>query len=278
MIVTIDTGGTKTLISSFNHKGEMGESIKFPTPHDPKEYVKALKEAVQEKYKPKDVDVIVIAIPGVIKNNVVKWCGNLPWKNIDFGERLKDLLLGVPILIENDAKLAGLGETRSLGAKMPENALYVTISTGIGAGLISHGHIDKGMRYSEVGHMPLEYDGRVRIWEDFASGRAIVQIYKKFARDITSKRTWRQIADRMSRGFLVLIPTIQPDLIIIGGSVGTYFERYGDYLEAILKEELPPQVPCPKITQAKHPEEAVIYGCYYHGTDYLADRAAKKSR
>ena len=254
----------------------MGEAIKFPTPQNPNEYVKTLKKVVRETYDSKDVEAIVLAIPGVIKDNVVKWCGNLPWHNLDLGERLEDLLPGVPLLIENDAKLAGLGETRSMGKKMPENALYVTISTGIGAGLISGGRIDPGMRYSEVGHIPLEYDGRVRRWETFASGRAIVDVYKKFARDITSKRTWRQIADRMSRGFLVLIPTIQPDLIIIGGSVGTYFERYGDYLHAILREEMPDHIPCPKIVQAKHPEEAVIYGCYYHGTDYIADREAKK--
>ncbi|MFZ1258056.1 MAG: ROK family protein [Candidatus Saccharimonas sp.] len=271
MIVTIDTGGTKTLISSFGHDGKMGESIKFPTPHDPKEYVKMLKTVVREQYSHQQVDVIVLAIPGLIKHGVVKWCGNLPWQDINYGERLKDLLPGVPLLIENDAKLAGLGEARSL-TRIPESVLYVTISTGIGAGLITNGRINQGMRYSEVGHTPLEYDGSIRIWESFSSGRAIVEVYKKFARDITSKRTWRQIADRMSRGFLVIIPIIQPDLIIIGGSVGSYFERYGDYLKGLLHEKLPIHIPCPRIVKAKHPEEAVIYGSYYYGTDYLADQ------
>ena len=99
---------------------------------------------------------------------------------------------------------------------------------------------------------------------------AIVDAYHKFARDITSKRTWKKIADRISRGFLAVIPIIQPDIIIIGGSVGTYFERYGDYLRDILTSHLPPHIPCPKIIQARHPEEAVVYGCYYYGKDYLA--------
>lgn len=274
MIVTIDTGGTKTLVSSFGLNGKIGESIKFPTPTDPKEYIAALKDVVRTRYSERDVDVIVLAIPGVIEKGIVKWCGNLPWKNLDLGTKLRDLLPGVPIFIENDAKLAGLGETRSL-PNIPELSLYVTISTGIGGGLIFNGHIDGGMRYSEIGHIPLEYDGKVRIWESFASGSAIVRTYKKFARDITSKRTWREIADRMSRGFLVVIPTIQPDLIIIGGSVGTYFERYGDYLKDILRADLPDHIPLPKIVQAQHPEEAVIYGCYYYGKDYLANLKAK---
>lgn len=275
MIVTIDTGGTKTLISSFGRNGKMGQSIKFPTPADPDEYVRALKEAVHAQFSHAEVDVIVLAIPGVIDHGVVKWCGNLPWRNIDMGKRLKDLIPGAPLFIENDAKLAALGETRSLPT-IPVSSFYVTISTGIGGGLVVNGQLDQGMRFSEIGHIPLEYDGKVRIWESFASGHAIVDTYKKFARDITSPRTWRQIADRMSRGFLVVIPTIQPDIIIIGGSVGTYFDRYADFLTGILREHLPDHIDVPKFVQARHPEEAVVYGCYYYGKDHLARQAAQK--
>lgn len=275
MIVTIDTGGTKTLVSSFGLNGKMGQSIKFPTPVNPDEYVAQLKDIVHTQYSHAEVDVIILAIPGVIDNGVVKWCGNLPWRNIDFGKRLKNLIPGVPLFIENDAKLAALGETRSLPT-IPDSAFYVTISTGIGGGLVVNGQLDHGMRFSEIGHIPLEFDGKVRIWESFASGHAIVETYKKFARDITSERTWRQIADRMSRGFLVVIPTIQPDVIIIGGSVGSYFERYASYLTALLTERLPDHIPCPKFVKARHPEEAVIYGCYYYGKDYLTRKKTKK--
>ena len=275
MIVTIDTGGTKTLISSFNKKGEMGESIKFPTPQDPKKYITTLREVIREQFSDKPVDIIVLAIPGVVRDGVVKWCGNLPWRDVDLAKSLHDLLVGVPIVFENDAKLAGLGETR-LMSPIPNSSLYVTISTGIGAGLITNGKIDPGMRYSEVGHTPLEYDGKVQIWEEFASGHSIVRVYKKYARDIVSKRTWYQIADRLSRGFLVIIPIIQPDVIVIGGSVGVYFDRFHEYLEGLLKEHLPEHITCPKIIQARHPEEAVIYGCYYYGKDYFTDNPTKK--
>ena len=275
MIVAIDTGGSKTLISSFNAHGRKGDLSRFPTPHNPDEYVRLLKESVELLYAHEKVEVIVVAIPGVIRDGTVKWCGNLPWKNLHLADLLKDLLPGVPVLLENDAKLAGLGEARSM-ATVPETALYVTISTGIGAGLIADGKIDRGMRFSEVGRMPLEYDGVVRIWESFASGQAIVGTYRKYARDITSKRTWRQIADRMSRGFLVMIPAMQPDIIIIGGSVGTYFARYEQFLKELIKERLPEHIPCPKIIQAKHPEEAVLYGCYYYAIDSLADKKSRK--
>lgn len=275
MLVTIDTGGTKTLISSFGRDGKMGASIKFPTPGEPAEYAKTLKQVVRERYGTAHVDAIIIAMPGVIINGVVRWAPNIGkgWQNVPIHTMLHNLLPGVPVLIENDVKLAGLGEARAMHS-LPTSVMYISISTGIGIGVIENGKIDQAMRKSEAGHMFIEYDGRVRQYESFASGHAIVEVYKKFAREITSKRTWRQIADRISRGLLVLIPIIQPDVIVFGGSVGTYYERYGDYLQEILTHHLPVHIPCPKLVQAKHPEEAVVYGCYYYGIDYLADKKA----
>lgn len=277
MLVTIDTGGTKTLISSFGRDGKMGESIKFPTPGEPAEYAKALKQVVRERYSNKQVDAIVLAMPGVIDNGILRWAPNIGhgWDHVPIHHLLKDLLPGVPLLIENDVKLAGLGEARAMHT-IPTSVMYISISTGIGIGVIENGRIDKAMRKSEAGHMFIEYDGRVQRYESFASGKAIVRVYKKFAREITNPRTWRQISDRISRGLLVLIPVIQPDVIVFGGSVGTYYPRYGEFLKDILVHHLPDHIPCPKLVQAKHPEEAVVYGCYYYGVDYLADQAAQK--
>lgn len=275
MIVTIDTGGTKTLVSSFHRNGTMGRVIKFPTPAEPSQYVETLQEIVRTNYGHDAVEAIVVALPGIIKDGVAVWCENLGWSKFAAARELADLLPGVPVLIENDANLAGLAETRALNP-IPVSALYITISTGIGSGVITNGVIDPGLRASEAGHALVEYDGRVRPWESFASGQAIVKVYKKFARDIKNKRTWRQIADRISRGFLAVIPIIQPDVIIIGGSVGSYYYQYGDHLRAILKEQLPPHIPCPKIVQAQHPEQAVIYGCYYYAKDYLATTPTRR--
>lgn len=276
MLVAVDTGGTKTLVASFNRNGTLGEQIKFPTPQDPAEYTKALRSLLKETYSKEHVDAIVVALPGIVKNGVAIWCNNLKWSNFDAAKALRGVLGDhVPVLIENDANLAGLGETRML-KHTPYQSLYVTVSTGIGTGVTTEGHIDPGLRYSEGGRALIEYDGVVREWEDFASGQAIYKAYNKFARDITSKRTWDQIADRISRGFLAVIPIMQPDVIIIGGSIGTYFEKYAPQLENILKEKLPAHIPCPKFIQAKYPEQAVIYGCYYYALDNLDHIAIKK--
>ena len=269
MLVTVDTGGTKTLIASFEKNGDIGEMIKFPTPPNQDDYVALLRKTLQDTYAHLPAEALVVGLPGIVKDGVAVWCNNLGWKNFDAQQALAGVLGDTPVIIENDANLAGLSETRIL-EPTPISSLYVTVSTGIGTGIITNGHIDPGLRHSEGGRALVEFDGVIREWESFASGQAIYQAYGKYARDITSQRVWNQIADRISRGFLAAIPIIQPDVVIIGGSIGSYFEKYGNQLEAILQEKLPPHIVCPRFVQAKHPEEAVIYGCYYYALDFLA--------
>ena len=274
MIIAVDTGGTKTLIAAYDEDGNIvGTPEKFPTPPEEKDYVAALKTYLQEHFGEQEVDAVVIAIPGIIKNGVAIWCNNLKWSNFDVAKAFEGVLGDAPVWVDNDANLAGLAETRALDP-MPVSSLYVTVSTGIGSGIITNGKIDPGLSASEAGRALVEFDGAVREWESFASGKAIYNTWNQYARDITDPKIWHKISDRISRGFLAVIPIIQPETIIIGGSIGTYFDRYGDILTGILKEHLPAHIPVPKIVQAQHPEEAVIYGCYYYAVDALADRQA----
>jgi predicted NBD/HSP70 family sugar kinase len=268
MLIAVDTGGTKTLVASFSQDGTMTASVKFPTPKSTDTYLHQLHAAVMSLTTDTVPSALVVGVPGIVKDGIAIWCNHLGWKNFPIQEQLTTFFPDTPILIENDANLAGLAEARSL-SPVPRSALYITISTGIGSGMITDGKIDPGLRLSEAGRAMVEFDGMVREWESFASGSAIVKSYGKYARDITSKRVWNQIADRISRGFLILVPIIQPDIIIIGGSLGTYFAQYHDQLQALLIEKLPAHIPPPPIVQASHPEQAVIYGCYYYALDSL---------
>lgn len=271
MLVAVDTGATKTLVAIFDQRGAIHDSIRFPTPTATKQYLDELFDAITTITKGKKPTILVVGAPGVIKNGVIKWCGNLPWRDFTLQKRLEEYYPGTRVYLENDANLAGLAETRSLRT-IPTSSLYVTISTGIGTGIIEDGKINSGTRDSEGGHILTEYDGVVRTWESFASGAAIYKAYGKYARDITSKKAWKQIADRISRGFLTIIPLLQPSVIIFGGSMGTYFDQYHEQLEKLLRERLPDYIPCPRLIQARHPEHAVIYGCYYYAVGQLSTR------
>lgn len=267
MLITVDTGGTKTLIAGFDLSGKPKSEIRFATPKNTDEYITTLKAHLQETFSQTEISGIIIGVPGIVKDNIAVWCVNLGWENFDIAAALRPQF-SVPIWLENDANLAGLAETRALDP-IPADCLYVTISTGIGTGIIVNGNIEPALSSSEGGHMLLEYDGILREWELFASGRAIRETYNKYARDISDAATWEHITEKISRGFLVLIPILQPDVVVIGGSIGTYFARYAPILTKLLQEKLPPHIPCPVFQQAVHPEEAVIYGCYYYGTQKL---------
>lgn len=267
MLLTVDTGGTKTYIARFDRDGTIQKSSKFPTPDSVDDYVSLLRTTLQNEYSDQAVEALVIALPGTIRNGVAVWCDNLKWKNFDAYSAFSDLF-NTPVIIENDANLAGLAEARAL-TPIPVSSLYVTISTGIGTGFVTNGRIDPGLRHSEGGHMLLEFNDSLLEWEDFASGHAIKKHFGKYAREITEPQSWDQIADRISRGFIVTIPLVQPDVIIIGGSIGTYFEHYKNKLHEILDTKLPTHITRPSIIQAKHPEQAVSYGCYYYALDYL---------
>jgi predicted NBD/HSP70 family sugar kinase len=55
---------------------------------------------------------------------------------------------------------------------------------------------------------------------------------------------------------------VQPEVIVIGGSVGGHLSRFKDFLEKELKKFETPLIPIPPIRQAQRPDDAVLYGCY----------------
>ncbi|HEX4662132.1 MAG TPA: ROK family protein [Candidatus Saccharimonadales bacterium] len=271
MIVTVDTGATKTLIADFDVAGVKRQEARFATPKNEQEFLDTLVSTLQHAYPDASmIDAICIALPGmIIPGGILKLAPNLGWRDVAVRKQLGKYY-SCPIFIENDANLAGLAEAQAQ-PKIPKVSLYLTVSTGIGAGIIINGRLLPEHRSSEVGHMVLEYDGMLREWESFASGRAILAKYGQYARDIDSDETWNEIADMISRGLLALIPALRPDLIIFGGSIGTYFEKYQPHLESILHEHFDHlMIAVPQMVQAQHPEEAVIYGCYHYATHKLA--------
>lgn len=261
MYMAIDIGGTKTLLAAMNNDGEIVESLKFATPHDYSVFKLQLGSSL-ETMKHHDFLAGAVAAPGRIDrvNGKVIACSNLPWKNVPL---LRDIegLLDCPFVIENDTKVAGLSEALLVLHEF-KKVLYVTISTGISSGLIINGIIDPDLADSESGQMRLEHKGELRTWESFASGKAIVATYGKRASDITDETAWFAIAHNIAIGLIELIAIIQPEVIVIGGGVGSHFAKFKEPLLTELKKYQLPLVPIPPIRGAKRAEEAVVYGCY----------------
>lgn len=234
--------------------------MKFPTPHDYDEFIVELASTV-DKLSTKKFETFCVAAPGRINhdNGYVLAFGNLPWEDVPLLDDIQ-LITKISGFIENDTKLAALSEAKY--QEQYKKVLYITISTGIGGGLITNGVINPDFQDNEVGLMLMEHNGELKRWEDFASGRAIVEHFGKRASEITDEQTWYIIARNIAIGLNAVISALTPDIVIIGGGVGAHFTKFQDRLVEELKIYESPMFSIPPIVQAKHPEEAVVYGCY----------------
>ncbi len=261
MFLAIDVGGSKVLLSVFDDDGTVQKSSKIQTPIMYPDFVHEVKQQILELIGEQQPEVCAIALPGTIdrENGVVHYFGNLPWENVHIRDDFSDVL-HCPILLENDAKLAGLAEADSL-KNLYKRVLYITVSTGIGIGLTVNGVIDHSVSDAGGRGTILEHDGKIMAWEEFASGRAINQKTGKLASEIEDTSEWYIIARNIAIGLINLIGAYSPDCIVIGGGVGAHLEKFHERLHEELELYRSKLITAmPQIIKAQHPEEAVVYG------------------
>lgn len=261
MYLGVDVGGTKTLVAVFDRAGNIRESVKIPTSQHYPTFLKELEE-VLAGLPHKEFRAVGVGMPASRMDRdrgVGISFSNLKWRNVPIQADIEKLT-HCPVVVENDAKMASYSE-----ALLRENyrkVLYVTISTGIGYGLTVDGVIASHISDGGGANISAEYHGKRVPWESFASARAIYERYGKMVADITDEATWKRIAHDLASGFSELIAITEPDVIVVGGPVGTYFERLKPYLKRELEDHVLPTVKLPRLVKAKRPEEAVVYGCY----------------
>lgn len=261
MYLAVDIGGTKTLVAYFDATGKLKNEVKFATPEGYEDWLEHFKAAVAE-LKCDDFKAGCVAIPGVVdrRNGVGIRFGNLAWEEVAIAADI-ERLVHCPIVVENDAKVAGLSEAINIKDEF-QNVLYITIGTGIGVSHIRDGVIDLSNNDRGGNAIMLGHRGKRQSWESFASGKAIVQRFGKKASEIEDQSVWKSLAHDFAAGILDLIAKYQPQVVVIGGGVGTHFSRYAKFLETELKNCETPLMKIPPLRQAKRPEEAVLYGCY----------------
>lgn len=260
MYLAIDVGGTKTLVATVTGQGVIKEEFRFPTPQDYQEFLRQLADSVAN-LSTTDFRACGIGIPGIVDRKR-GWgidFSHLAWHQVPVHADV-ERITQCPVVVENDAKLAGLSE--AMLVKHHQRVLYVTVSTGIGTGYIVNQKIMPELATNEGGQMLLEHHGKYQRWEDFASGSAIVKQFGKRMVDINDKATLRIIARNIAIGMIDLIAVLTPDIIVIGGSVGTHYDKYKEPLWEFLKRYDNPMITLPEIKAAERPERAVIYGCY----------------
>ncbi len=186
----IDLGGTKILVIIGDATGEVVGSARIPTltAEGPEAVISRVVAAVREAANEADVDASAlrgtgVSAPGPIDSarGVITDPPNLPgWHNVPLAAILRERL-GVPSILENDANCGAVGEHNFGAGRGYKDMVFVTVSTGIGGGVIINNELYAGASGAagEVGHVGVSVDGpvcgagHVGCLEAFASGTAI---------------------------------------------------------------------------------------------------------
>ena len=139
--------------------------------------------------------------------------------------------LGVPVRFDTDVTTAALGEQRWGAAAGLDSVCYLTVGTGIGAGLLIDGRPVHGLVHPEVGHLRVPHD-RERdpfpgacpahgdCWEGLAAGGAIGQRWGVHPRELPDDHpAWKLEAEYVALGILAIVCVASPRRIVIGGGV-----------------------------------------------------------
>jgi glucokinase len=163
--IGIDLGGTKMLLGVLGEEPKpLWESRERSAGESEDELVELVVRGIEEARAARDggVEAIGMGVPATIdrERGVALSAVNLPIENLP----LRDLVAertGLPAFLDNDANVATLAEHLYGAARGAENAVMLTIGTGIGGGLILDGRLYRGAKGAgaELGHMPIDLDG-----------------------------------------------------------------------------------------------------------------------
>ena len=232
------------------------------------------------------IELIGIAVPGTVSDTEIIKAENLHIRNFDIVSEINKYF-NIPIQLRNDAKCAAVAEKMYGSLEKYEDAVFLTIGTGIGGAVFMGDKLLKPKQYEgfEIGHMIIKKGGikcncgNLGCFERYASIRALKEkISKLYKKDISSielkeillnmsknekvQRIVEEYIDNLSIGLANLINIFEPEVISIGGSFVYYKEQLIDMVTLKIKNEnlLFNDRSIPKIVTAKLKNDAGIVG------------------
>lgn len=274
--IGVDVGGTKVLGVALGRDGTLLAERRVPTPRPPRtvahepepgaasghHVAAAVAEVVNVLRRRLDHEAaaapVGVGVPGMVdRGGVLRTAPNLPGAvGADLSSLLVDLLPGGVAVVDNDANLAGLAEHALGAARGADDALVITLGTGIGGALIVGGRVQRGAHgfAGEVGHMLVEPGGilcscgRRGCWEQYASGTGLARMARAAAvvggsgteapaagrrgvvrgEHVTASARAghvgaREVVDRVAwwvaLGLANLVAVFDPSLVVLGGGM-----------------------------------------------------------
>jgi predicted NBD/HSP70 family sugar kinase len=195
-VVAVDIRPTRTFVMVTDLVGrQLAGVTSFPTERNPKRFIAGLVKRVKAMLSEhKDLgrcEGVGVVVPGMVESEtgLVLLAPNLSWSNLQLREPIA-AALGVPVQIENSGKACALAQLWTGGAKVPSNFVYISVSDGLGVGIVLGGELVRGQHNiaGEFGHVPLNIDGprcgcgATGCWEAYVSNLATLSRY--FGRDL----------------------------------------------------------------------------------------------
>jgi glucokinase len=283
-IIGVDIGGTNIRAGLVNQNGELrGESVSIPTLGTdlPDAIIQRITDAIStviDKNKLRAENILGIGLgvtgPLDIKNGLILECPQLPTlQYFPLREKIKEVF-GIPVIMNNDANAMILGESMFGSGRGSRVVLGFTLGTGLGCAVVMDQKLQTGARElaGEIWSSPYK-EG---IIEDYVSGRGIRDVYAARSGQELSAREIAQLASTgdiharealeefgTALGFALAwcINLIDPDVIILGGSISNSFSLFSKPMIAFLnKFACPPPSILPPIHIASLGNNAGLIG------------------
>ena len=229
---SLEAGGTKMVCAIGDEQGNILERVSIPT-LEPENTM----PAIIEFFKNKNISALGIGCFGPVDLDkksatygYITTTPKLAWKNYDIVGTCKNEL-GVPVGFDTDVNASALGEATWGCTKELDHSIYITVGTGIGAGVIIDGKPYHGMLHPEAGHIflarhpqdPMEKGVcpyHELCLEGLASGPAIAARWGKPGAELADrKEVWELEAYYLAQAICSYIMILSPERIIVGGGV-----------------------------------------------------------
>lgn len=240
----------------------------------------------EKKISRKNVLGIGIGVPGPVdfSKGVVHFLPNIKgWHNVSL-KAIIQRKVHLPVVIDNDANLMSLAESRIGAARGYQNVIGITLGTGVGGGIIINGHLYRGASFAagELGHIPLNEAGPecncggIACLERYIGNRYILGNARRiFGKSISLEKVsllarqgnakaigvWNKVANHLGVGLSGVINFFNPDAVVIGGGVANAGKFIFDRITMVIqKRAMPTQAKTAKILKAGLGNDAGMIG------------------
>ena len=284
--VGIDIGGTNTRIALINDAYEILERIQFCTDtNQPLVTLEKIKNVIQEFHV--EIKGIGLSCPGPLdlKNGIILNTPNLggKWHNLHITKELGNMV-NLPVFLENDANLACLAEAIVGQGKDYSYVQFLTVSTGLGSGLVINKEIYQGSHgfAHEIANIPLWKDGPTHgsIYpggiEAISSGTAITKRAIKKGLQVAHAGEVASLAKQgdfkamtimddaieyLANTIAIIYAFVDPEIVILGGSVAIKIDGFVEEVERRVKEKVYANIkPYVKVVKTNLDEDSGLLG------------------